>query len=181
MTFPSSVGDLDIYPSQLEFPRKGHFENALHVMRYLQLKHNLHLFFDPTYPNINKLCFPRDGWTQFYGNVCKAIPPDLPTPLDKEVEICMMCESNHAGEKCTQCSCTGNLIFCNMALINWISKKQATIKKDSVFGAKFVAMKHIIEKLRELKYELCMMGVLLLDALGYVLTIKVPSDQVNQT
>jgi hypothetical protein len=33
-----------------------------------------------------------------------------------------------------------------MALIDWVSKKQAT-KETSVFGAKFVAMKHGIEKL----------------------------------
>ncbi len=37
-------------------------------------------------------------------------------------------------------------LFCNMALIDWVSKKQATIE-TSVFGAEFVAMKHGIEKL----------------------------------
>jgi hypothetical protein len=40
-----------------------------------------------------------------------------------------------------------------MALIDWISKKQATIE-SSVFGAEFVAMKHGIEKLRGLQYKL---------------------------
>jgi hypothetical protein len=33
-----------------------------------------------------------------------------------------------------------------MALIDWVSKKQATIE-TSVFGAKFITMKHGIEKL----------------------------------
>jgi hypothetical protein len=32
-----------------------------------------------------------------------------------------------------------------MALIDWVSKKQATIE-TSVFGAEFVAMKHRFEK-----------------------------------
>ena len=45
-----------------------------------------------------------------------------------------------------------------MALIDWISKKQATIE-TSVFGAEFVAMKHGIEKLRGLWYKLRMMGI----------------------
>jgi hypothetical protein len=45
-----------------------------------------------------------------------------------------------------------------MALIDWVSKKQATIE-TSVFGAEFVAMKHGIEKLRRLLYKLCMMGI----------------------
>ncbi len=50
------------------------------------------------------------------------------------------------------------LIFCNMALIDWISKRQATIE-TSVFGAEFVAMKHGIEKLWGLCYKLCMLGI----------------------
>jgi hypothetical protein len=33
-----------------------------------------------------------------------------------------------------------------MALIDWVSEKEATIK-TSVFGAEFVALKHGIEKL----------------------------------
>jgi hypothetical protein len=47
-----------------------------------------------------------------------------------------------------------------MALIDQVSKKQATIE-TSVFGAEFVAMKHGIEKLQVLRYKLCMMGILL--------------------
>jgi hypothetical protein len=70
----------------------------------------------------------------------------------------MFCDSDHAGEKRTRRSRTGFLIFCNMALIDWISKKQATIE-TSVFGAEFVATKHGIEKLRGLRYKLRMMGI----------------------
>jgi hypothetical protein len=71
---------------------------------------------------------------------------DMPEPLGKDVEVRMMCDSDHAGDNRTRCSCTGFLIFCNMALIDLVSKKQGTIE-TSVFGAKFVAMKHRIEKL----------------------------------
>ena len=52
----------------------------------------------------------------------------------------------------------GVLIYCNMALIIWLSKRQPTIE-TSVFGAEFVAMKHGIETLRGLRYKLRMMGV----------------------
>ena len=47
-----------------------------------------------------------------------------------------------------------------MALIDWVSKKQPTIK-TSVFGAKFVAMKHGTEKLWGLRYKCRMMGIYL--------------------
>ena len=50
------------------------------------------------------------------------------------------------------------MIFVNMALIQWLSKKQATIE-SSVFGAEFVAMKQGVETLRGLRYKLRMMGV----------------------
>jgi hypothetical protein len=63
---------------------------------------------------------------------------DMPESLVKDVDIRMMCDSDHAGDKH---SCIGFLIFCNMALIDWVSKKEATIE-TSVFGAEFVAMKH---------------------------------------
>ncbi len=71
---------------------------------------------------------------------------DMSKPLGKDNDVRMMCDSDHAGDKRTRGSCTGFLIFCNMALIDWVSKKQATIETP-VFGAEFVAMKHGIERL----------------------------------
>ena len=52
----------------------------------------------------------------------------------------------------------GILIYCNLALSIWVSKRQLTIE-NSVFGAEFIAMKHKIEALGALHYRLCMMGV----------------------
>ena len=91
-------------------------------------------------------------------SVVESIPPDMPPPLGKDIDLRMMVDSDHAGDKWTHRSHTGILIFCNMALINWILKKQLTIG-TSVFGAEFVAMKHGIETLRGLRYKLRMMGV----------------------
>ena len=62
------------------------------------------------------------------------------------------------GDKLTRRSRTGFLIFCNLAPIIWISKKQSTIE-TSVFGAEFVAMKHGVETLRGLRYKVRMMGI----------------------
>ncbi len=90
----------------------------------------------------------------------EAIPPDMPPPLGKDVDLRMMVDSDHVGEKRTQCSHTGFIIFCNLAPIIWLSKQQATIE-TSVFGAEFVAMKHGIKTLRGLRYKIRMMGILL--------------------
>ena len=149
---------VSLLSSHLAYPREGHLELALHIMGYLRLKHNTRLVFDPTYPTINYSLFPDYNWTEFYGDVQEAIPHDMPEPLGKDVDVRMMCDSDHAGEKRTRRSRTGFLIFCNMALIDWVSKRQPTIE-TSVFGAEFVAMKHGIEKLRGLRYKLRMMGI----------------------
>ncbi len=88
----------------------------------------------------------------------KAIPLDMPPPLGKDVDLRMMVDSDHAGEKRTQCSRTGFIIFCNLAPIVWLSKQQPTIE-SSIFGAEFVAMKHGIKTLRGLRYKIHMMGI----------------------
>jgi hypothetical protein len=154
------VKEVSLLSSHLVYPCEGHLKPALHMIPNLSLKHNTQLIFDPTNPKIDMGQFPQFNWTKFYGYVEEAVPVNMPEPLDKDVDVCMMCDSHHAGDKRARCSCTGFLIFCNMALIDWVSKKQATIE-TFVFGAKFVALKHGNEKLQRLQYMLCMMGVLL--------------------
>ena len=70
----------------------------------------------------------------------------------------MMVDSDHAGDETDCRSRTGYMIFFNMSLIDWISKKQATVEK-AVFGSEFVAMTHGVENLRGIRYKLRMMGV----------------------
>jgi hypothetical protein len=70
-------------------------------MGYLRLKYNSRLIFDPTYPIIDESCFPRHDWMEFHGDVHETIPDDMPPPYGKEVEIKMMCNSDHAGNKLT--------------------------------------------------------------------------------
>jgi len=140
--------EISLLSSHLAYPREGHLDAALHVMGSLKQKHNSQLIFDPTYPNIDMSSFPTYDLTEFYGDVQEAIPHDMLEPLGKDLNIHMLCDSDHAGKKHTRSSRTGFVIFCNMALIDWISKKQATME-TSVFGAEFVAMKHGIQyKLR---------------------------------
>jgi hypothetical protein len=143
--------ELSMLSSYLACPCEGHLENTMHVMGYLQLKHNSQLIFDPTYPDIDLTAFSSFDWTEFYGDMDEAIPPNMPPPLGKDVDLRMMVDSDHAGEKRTQRSRTGFIIFCNLASIVWLSKQQPTIE-SSVFGAEFVAMKHGIKTLRRLRY-----------------------------
>ena len=82
----------------------------------------------------------------------------MPEPRGEDIDLRLMCDSDHAGDKSTRRSRTGYLIFINMALIAWLSKKQPKVE-SSVFGAEFAAMKSGMERLRGLRYKLHMMGV----------------------
>ena len=165
MRWMVEIGRIDIatefslLPSHLAYPREGHFECALHMMGCLKWKHNSRLFFDPTYPGIDFDTF-NDGaeWKTFYGDVTKAIPPNAPYLRGNYVDLRMWVGSDHTGEKKTRRSRTGYFIFFNTALIDWLSKKQATIE-SSVFGAEFIAMKTGVEALRAIRYKLCIIGV----------------------
>ena len=40
--------------------------------------------------------FPQFDWTAFYGDVEEAIPVDMSELLGKDVDVRMMCDSDHA-------------------------------------------------------------------------------------
>ena len=140
--------------SFLAMPRQGHLVNALHIMSYLKIKHNSRLVLDPSYPGIDMSEFnSNDKWEPFYGGVQEAKPLNAPKPLRKEVTLCMFVDSEHAGDKSDRRSRTGYMIFMNMAMINWHTKKQATVE-GTVFGAEFVAMKQGVEALIGIRFKL---------------------------
>ena len=142
-------------------PREGYLINALHIMSHLKWKHNSRLVLDPSYPDIDMSAFKsNEDWKAFYGDVKEALPPNAPKPLGKEVVLRMSVDSDRAGEKVDRRSRTGFVIFMNMAMINWHTKKQATVK-GAVFGAEFVSTKQGVEALRGIRYKLQMMGVLI--------------------
>ena len=99
------------------------------MMGYLKWKHNYRLFFDPTYQDIDFDTFNNGAeWKTFYGAVTKAILSNAPDPRGNYVDLRMWVYSDHVGDKITRRSRTGYFIFLNTALIDWLSKKQATIE-----------------------------------------------------
>ena len=70
----------------------------------------------------------------------------------------MFLDSNHTGNIWTRRSRNGFMIYMNMSLINWYSRKQSTIE-TSVFGTEFVAMNVGIENLHAIWYKLRMISI----------------------
>ena len=103
--------EVSLLSSHLECPRTWHIEAALHIMVYLKQKHNYCLVFDPTYPEIYYSVFKHCDWQQFYHEAEEAITPNAPKTKGKEVNLQMMVDSNHAGDKATRRSHPGFTIF----------------------------------------------------------------------
>jgi hypothetical protein len=107
MQWMCKIGRIDIATEvsllslHLAYPREGHLDAALHVMGYLQLKYNSRLIFDPTYPHIDDSTFQHHDWEEFYRDVQEAIWTNASSSLGKEVDLHMMVDSNHAGDKLT--------------------------------------------------------------------------------
>ncbi len=107
MRWMCKIGCIDIATEvlllslHLAYPLEGHLNAALHVMGCLWLKYNAQLIFDPTYPHIDDSTFQHHNWEEFYGDIQEAIPTNAPPPLRKEVDLRMMVDSNHAGDKST--------------------------------------------------------------------------------
>jgi hypothetical protein len=110
------------------------------------------------YAPIDYDAFQKQNWDTFYWDPVEHLPTNAPTPLGKPVEIRCYVDADHAGDKVTRKSCTGIIIFLNLAPIIWYSKKQNTVE-TSTFGSKFEAIKVATEILRGLWYKLRMMGI----------------------
>ena len=83
---------------------------------------------------------------------------NAPKPLGKEITLRMFVDSDHAEDKSDRRSRTGFMIFINMAMINWKTKKHATVE-GAIFGAEFLAMQQGVEALRGIRFKLQMVGV----------------------
>ncbi len=101
---------------------------------------------DPTYPAIVSTQFPICDWSEFYGEVEEPIPPNAPEAIGKVVDLRMFVNSDHAGDQLIQRPCSGFLIYLNIALMSWYSKRQSTIERCTL-GTEFVVMKTGLEAL----------------------------------
>ncbi|KAL7452158.1 LOW QUALITY PROTEIN: hypothetical protein ACHAXS_000269 [Conticribra weissflogii] len=99
--------EVSLLSSHSALPREGHVDATLNIMAYLGLHHNSHLCIDWTYPYID---VDHLDWKDLYGNVTEPIPPNT---------LCVLVDSNYAGDKQTSCSCSGFLIYVNTAFVDW--------------------------------------------------------------
>jgi hypothetical protein len=105
----------------------------------------------------NPTKFHNADWGDMYPGE-EELPPKMPKPHGKEVQINVFVDADHAGEKLTRRSHTGFIIMLNRAPVDWYSKRQNTVE-TSTFGSEFVSTRTACERVKALRYKLRMMGV----------------------
>jgi hypothetical protein len=125
-------------------------------------------------------------WVEQYPDAADILPPHMPKPLGKPVQINFFSDASFATDLSNRRSHTGILIFLNGAPIKWFSKWQNTIE-GSAYGAEFVALKTAGELVEALRYKLRMLGVPLegsangfVDNEGVVLNSTIPSSTLKK-
>ena len=151
--------------SFLVSPRIGHMHQALHLFKYLKNHSNSWIPMDPekvdvrwTGPAEHSPNARRKMMKKIYQDATEDLPINAPAPLGKSVQINCYVDADHAGDKITRRSQSGILIYVNMALVSWFSKKQNTVE-SSTFGSEYIATRIAVEKVKAIRYKLRMMGV----------------------
>ena len=93
------VTEVSLLASQMAMPRRGHLDAALHIIAHLKSQSNAQMVFDPMYPDIYHHEFKKQDWAHFYRDVNEAIPTNAPEPRGKDVDLRLMVDSDHAGDK----------------------------------------------------------------------------------
>ena len=158
--------EVSLMSRYLAQPRVGHMIQVLHIFSFLKSNECMDLTYDATKLVINEntilphetASYKAKTMKTLYPDAIDYIPPNMPTPLGKSIQINAFVDSDLAGEQTTRRSQTGILIYCNMAPIIWFSKRQNTVEA-STFGAEFVAMRTLIEMVIGLRYKLRMFGI----------------------
>jgi len=77
-------------------------EEFFRIYSYLNHRHNSHMAFDPTYPEIDMSRFNTCNWKSQYGDAREAIPEDVPKPRGRDVDLKMYVDADHAGDQLTR-------------------------------------------------------------------------------
>jgi hypothetical protein len=145
--------------SYLAKPRKGHLDAVFCIFAYLKTHDQSKLVFDRSTPNIDAQRFIKYDWEDFYRGAKEAIPPNMPEPRGRKVEIHVFVDADDAGDRVTRRSHTGIFIFLNRTPIIWYSKKQNTVE-TSTFGSEFIAIRTAVELIEALCEYTYILGAL---------------------
>jgi hypothetical protein len=123
-------------------PRLGHLEATKRILGYLKKHPNYRILMNPNKIDLSEAVdkYPEyDSWKEFYPEASEEVPDGIPEPIrNRDVQITIMVDADHAHCEVTRRSVTGILVFINSTPIRWYSKMQKTVE-TSTYGSELVA------------------------------------------
>jgi hypothetical protein len=160
-----SLGRFDIQTATMTMsrfrvaPRKGHLERLKRMYGYLKKFASAAIRIRTAQPNFSSLPDQDFDWCHsIYGKVEELHPKDAPKPLGNKVVTVTYTDANLYHDMITGRSVTGILHLCNQTIIDWYSKRQATVER-ATFGSEFTAARIAVDQILDLRTTLRYLGV----------------------
>ena len=160
-----SLGRFDIQTATMTMsrfrvaPRKGHLERLKRMYGYLKKFASAAIRVRVLEPDFSDLPNQDFDWCQtVYGNVEELLPTNAPKPLGNPVTTITYVDANLYHDIITGRSVTGILHLCNQTLVDWYSKRQATVE-TATFGSEFTAARIAVDQIIDLRTTLRYLGV----------------------
>jgi hypothetical protein len=165
MQWAVSIGRLDIATAVMSLssfcamPRRGHLERAKRIYGYLRKMEEARIRVLTNEPDYSDYQDPEYNWSSsVYGDVKEIIPLDILEPKGKYITLSHYFDMNLYHDMVTGRSITAILHFLNQTLMDWYSKKQATVE-TATFGSEFIAARTTIDQIIDLQMTLCYLGI----------------------
>jgi hypothetical protein len=160
-----SLGRFDIQTATMTMsryrvaPRIGHLDRLKRIYGYLKKFKCAAIRVRILEPDLSNLPDQDFEWCHtVYGNVKELLPNDAPKPLGKAVTTVTYTDANLYHDMLTGRSVTGILHFCNQTLVDWYSKRQATVE-TATFGSEFTAARISVDQIIDMRTTLRYLGV----------------------
>ena len=140
-------------------PRQGHLERAKRIYGFLLRFRDACIRIRIDEPDYSDLPNQNHDWLHsVYGNVSELIPLGIPEPLGNYVTTTTYVDANLYHDMITGRSVTGIMHFMNQTLVDWYSRKQATVE-TATYGSEFVAARTATDQIMDLRLTLRYLGV----------------------
>ena len=140
-------------------PRVGHLSRVKRIYGYLYKMRNGTIRIRIEEPDMSDLPDKIFDWEQsVYSGAEELIAVDTPTPLGKPVVHISFLDANLFHDLITGKSVTGIMHLFNKTLIDWFTKKQATVE-TATYGSEFVAARTAMEQIIDIRIQLRYLGV----------------------
>ena len=141
-------------------PRVGHLERLKHICGYLKKYPEGAIRFNMSVPNDEKYQYAdsMDWDYSVYGGIKEELPWNAPPPRGKSIRLSCFEDANLYHDYTTGRAAMGMLHMMNGTVVDWFSKRQATVE-TATYGSEFVAARAGAEQSMDWRYTLRMLGV----------------------